>query len=167
MKVLYREMESAYKDSQTIPQCEQYKDSADTIAALKQQIEAYTCQHAPFSARSPAWSMMDYWKQMAESPHADVLAVRFSLEAGVFLLTKFSQFLGIKLYSMLPNSMPEERTVSLFTRMNTNDRASQKADSVIAMTKVRQFYRRLDRLEQQQVTVFSHFRGPSIHDQCV
>ncbi|KAF9021139.1 hypothetical protein BDZ89DRAFT_1071710 [Hymenopellis radicata] len=106
IQTLYHEMNSRGRD---IPACSQYETSTAAVAALKSQFEAYTRQHAPFSAR----------------------------------------FIAIKIFSLLPNSMPEERTVSSFTRMNTVDRASQKAESVVGMTKIRQHNRRVDRMSKQ------------------
>ncbi|KAJ6617625.1 hypothetical protein B0H10DRAFT_2218356 [Mycena sp. CBHHK59/15] len=41
--------------------------------------------------------------------------------------------------------MPEERTVSRFTQYNSNDRANQKASTIVAMTKIYQHNRREDR----------------------
>jgi hypothetical protein len=41
--------------------------------------------------------------------------------------------------------MPEERTVSRFTRLNSNDRANQDARTIVAMTKIYQHNRREDR----------------------
>ncbi|KAF9021143.1 hypothetical protein BDZ89DRAFT_1071717 [Hymenopellis radicata] len=129
IQTLYHEMNSRGRD---IPACSQYETSTAAVAALKSQFEAYTRQHAPFSARVHARTPLEYWRTMSESPHADVLA-----------------FIAIKIFSLLPNSMPEERTVSSFTRMNTVDRASQKAESVVGMTKIRQHNRRVDRMSKQ------------------
>lgn len=52
------------------------------------------------------------------------------------------QVLGVKLYSVVPNSMAEERTVSTFTKLNSADRAAQKADTIVNITKVKQHLRR-------------------------
>ena len=52
------------------------------------------------------------------------------------------QVLGVKLYSVVPNSMAEERTVSTFTKLNSAERAAQKADTIVNITKVKQHLRR-------------------------
>ncbi|KAJ7270344.1 hypothetical protein C8J57DRAFT_1605306 [Mycena rebaudengoi] len=96
------------------------------MAAFKSQIENYTRQYPPFSARSESWKKpMEYWTAMSECPEAAVLA-----------------FLAIKIFSVLPNSMPEEQTVSRFMRLDTKDRASQDASTIVNMTKIYQHHRR-------------------------
>jgi hypothetical protein len=44
-----------------------------------------------------------------------------------------TQFVAIKIFSILPNSMPEERTVSRFTRNDAVDQASQDASTIVDM----------------------------------
>jgi hypothetical protein len=58
-------------------------------------------------------------------------------------LCKF-QFVAKKIFSILPNSMAEERTVSRFTRNDSVDRASQDASTIVAMTKIYQHNRRAE-----------------------
>jgi hypothetical protein len=52
------------------------------------------------------------------------------------------QVLGVKLYSVVPNSMAEERTVSIFIKLNSAEHAAQKADTIVNITKVKQHLRR-------------------------
>ncbi|KAJ7841711.1 hypothetical protein B0H14DRAFT_3140133 [Mycena olivaceomarginata] len=47
-------------------------------------------------------------------------------------------FVAIKIFSILGNSMPEERTVSRFTRINSKDRANQDASMIVNQTKIYQ-----------------------------
>jgi hypothetical protein len=54
----------------------------------------------------------------------------------------FPQFIAFKIFSLLPNSIPDERTVSVFTRINGKDKSRQEASTVVAQTKIRQHYRR-------------------------
>ncbi|KAJ6595079.1 hypothetical protein DFH09DRAFT_1357828 [Mycena vulgaris] len=49
---------------------------------------------------------------------------------------------AIKIFSILGNSMPEERTVSRFTRTDTRDRANQDARTIVDQTKIYQHLRR-------------------------
>jgi len=69
------------------------------------------------------------------------------------------QVLGVKLYSVVPNSMAEERTVSTFTKLNSAERAAQKADTIVNITKVKQHLRRRTtnvRASSHTVYHFSH-----------
>ncbi|KZP06363.1 hypothetical protein FIBSPDRAFT_940040 [Athelia psychrophila] len=47
--------------------------------------------------------------------------------------------IGKKLYSIKPNSMPEERVVSVFTRMNSGPRNAQEVRTLVDMTQIRQY----------------------------
>lgn len=53
-------------------------------------------------------------------------------------LMRIHQVLGVKLYSVVPNSMAEERTVFTFTKLNSAERAAQKADTIVNIAKVKQ-----------------------------
>lgn len=50
------------------------------------------------------------------------------------------QILAIKLYSVLPNSMPDERTASLFTRLNSPVRNKMSLKSMVAQAQINQYY---------------------------
>ena len=74
-------------------------------------------------------------------------------------LMPIRQVLGVKLYSVVPNSMAEERTVSTFTKLNSAERAAQKADTIVNITKVKQHLRRRTtnvRASSHTVYHFSH-----------
>lgn len=43
---------------------------------------------------------------------------------------------AVKLFSIVPNSMAEERTVSAFMKFNSADRGKQDASTVIIMTQL-------------------------------
>jgi|SRR5882762_5598298 len=69
------------------------------------------------------------------------------------------QVLGVKLYSVVPNSMAEERTVSTFTKLNSAERGAQKADTIVNITKVKQHLRRRTtnvRASSRTLYQFSH-----------
>ncbi|KAJ7587691.1 hypothetical protein C8J56DRAFT_890589 [Mycena floridula] len=128
VELLAEEIQSGRK----APEFLAYETGADIIQALKSQMERYTRQQAPFSARSPDWTKpMLYWKAMLNEPEARILA-----------------FIAVKIFSVLPNSMAEERTVSTFTRMDTADHATHNAASVVDQTKIRQYYHR--ELEEEE-----------------
>ncbi|KAJ7023185.1 ribonuclease H-like domain-containing protein [Mycena alexandri] len=116
---LLRVLAIELKAGRTAPQFESYKTADDVLDALRTQFEAYTRQHPPFSARQKSWTKPYlYWTAMLAHVDSGVLA-----------------FVAVKIFAILPNSMPEERTVSRFTGYNSADRGSQEASSVVAMTK--------------------------------
>ena len=53
------------------------------------------------------------------------------------------QAIAIKLYSAVPHSMAEERTISVFTMLNTAQRNRQKVSTVVAMAQVGLYYKSL------------------------
>ncbi|KAJ7828008.1 hypothetical protein B0H13DRAFT_1656537, partial [Mycena leptocephala] len=121
-KILAKELQAGRKDPAFIP----YNSGDQILDAFKSQFESYTRQYPPFSARSQAWSQpIQYWTAMSQQEEASILA-----------------FLAIKIFSILPNSMAEERTVSRFTRNDSVDRASQDASTIVDMTKIYQHNRR-------------------------
>ncbi|KAJ7872266.1 hypothetical protein B0H14DRAFT_3565755 [Mycena olivaceomarginata] len=113
----------------------QLSDSAPVRAAssasgkvdqdLRDSMPSYV-KHPPFSVRSQHWfKPMQYWRALSEQPESSILA-----------------FVAIKIFSILGNSMPEERTVSRFTRINSKDRANQDASTIVNQTKIYQHLRR-------------------------
>ncbi|KAK6987730.1 DUF659 family protein [Favolaschia claudopus] len=119
---LAKELRAGRKDRAFVP----YNSAAQILNAFKIQFQSYTRQYPPFSARSPLWNRpILYWESMYELPDASILA-----------------FIAIKILSILPNSMAEERTVSRFTRLNSVDRSRQDASTLVAMTKIYQHIRR-------------------------
>ncbi|KAF8123043.1 hypothetical protein EV363DRAFT_1101473, partial [Boletus edulis] len=45
-----------------------------------------------------------------------------------------------KLFSIKPNSMPEERTMSVFTRMNSTACNRQQVQALVDMTQIQQWH---------------------------
>ncbi|KAG8945244.1 hypothetical protein FRC04_001084 [Tulasnella sp. 424] len=70
---------------------------------------------------------MEYWESLKRNPDAEIVA-----------------HLAIKLFSIVPNSMAEERTVANFTQLNSPDRADQKVSTRVHETQIRQHYRQQD-----------------------
>ena len=119
-----------------------YDDTSGIVAEFRRQFAAYTCQEMPFTY-TPGTEPYDYWKKLISNKDASVLAVRLHHLCGNLQLTgQFWQVLGLKLFSLVPNSMVEERTVSNFTKLNSADRANQKASTIVNTTKVKQHIRR-------------------------
>jgi hypothetical protein len=81
-----------------------------------------------------------YWKRMATHPDARILSVSAcdNTHLIVLLAKDSNQFLAIKLFSILPNSMHEERTMSAITKMNSKERARRKVATIIQSTRIRQ-----------------------------
>ncbi|KAF7293705.1 DUF659 family protein [Mycena indigotica] len=105
-----------------------YSDRKAVIAALRSQLEGFTRQQAPFNRPNPAWTRAYlYWQALLDEPAAFVLA-----------------HMALKMFAIMPTSMPEERTVSVFTKLSTKDRNRQDAATTVAITQVRQHVRRRD-----------------------
>ncbi|KAJ6608146.1 hypothetical protein B0H10DRAFT_2227168 [Mycena sp. CBHHK59/15] len=108
------------------PTFTRYSSAAAVMSAFKFQFEVYTHQYLPFSVRSDRWfKVIHYWRALAESPEAAILT-----------------FVAIKIFSILGNSMPEERTVSHFTWSDTTDCASQDARTIVQQMKIYQHNQR-------------------------
>jgi hypothetical protein len=86
----------------------QYKGKS--MDRLREQLDMFWSGHALFIVHRPDQSPMDFWKGLEKNPQADVLAVSswFILNS---LLT-YLQMLAIRIFGILPNSMPDERTGS-------------------------------------------------------
>ncbi|KAF8580210.1 hypothetical protein K439DRAFT_1662869 [Ramaria rubella] len=67
--------------------------------------------------------MLKWWQRLAQNDKAQVSAL-----------------LAIKLYSIVPNSMCDERTGSTFTWLNSALRNRQKVPTLVDMVQVRQWY---------------------------
>ncbi|KAJ6461131.1 hypothetical protein C8R47DRAFT_1241882 [Mycena vitilis] len=125
LQVLAKELQAG-RDA---PVFQRYSTSAEVMNDFKLQFEAYTRQYPPFNVRSRAFEKaLDYWRSLQEVDTACVLA-----------------FVAIKIFSILANSMAEERTVSRFTRTDTRDRANQRARTIVAGTQVYQHNQRKNR----------------------
>ena len=56
------------------------------------------------------------------------------------MVSVFWKAIAIKLYSSVPHSMADERTMSAITLLNTAQRNRQLVPTVIAMAQVRAYY---------------------------
>ncbi|KAG8779902.1 hypothetical protein FRC12_023728 [Ceratobasidium sp. 428] len=93
------------------------------IERFKSQVGSYARDERPFKLNVPAASIdpIKYWSKLLRHPDACFLAP-----------------VAVKLFSLVPNSMAEERTVSCISRMNTKDCSCQKISTLIQMTQIRQ-----------------------------
>ncbi|KAL7280348.1 hypothetical protein ACG7TL_005266 [Trametes sanguinea] len=92
---------------------------------LKQQLESYWLGLYPFDAPIGTRSTLAYWTDLKSHPNARILAI-----------------VCIKIFSILVNSMPDERTGSKFTWFNSALRGSQHAQTLVDMVQIGQFYYR-------------------------
>lgn len=101
--------------------------SADAILQeFRVQYSGYVRQCSPFDRYWESESALCYWQSMSRHFDAQVLA-----------------YIAIKLYSIVPNSMAEEQTVSNFTKLNSSDRGRQKTSTLVFMTQIKQHQQRL------------------------
>ncbi|KAJ7719512.1 ribonuclease H-like domain-containing protein [Mycena metata] len=124
---LFQLLAKEIQSGRTAPEFARYSSAAAVMTVFKSQFESYTRQYPPFSMRSEHWSKpIDYWRTLAPLAESGVLACA-----------------AVKIFSILANSMPEERTVSRFTRIDTPDRSSHDARTIVQQTQVYQHNRRL------------------------
>ncbi|KAI0634079.1 ribonuclease H-like domain-containing protein [Trametes polyzona] len=104
------------------------KKPSDVVQEFRRQLLAYAKGEWPFNApldeaRGDGRPVMQWWRDIAEHPHAQILAM-----------------LAIKLYSIAVNSMADERTASNFTWFNTALRNHQNVGTLVNMIQIRQWY---------------------------
>ncbi|KAG8776331.1 hypothetical protein FRC12_000974 [Ceratobasidium sp. 428] len=91
---------------------------------FKSQLAAYLRSEYPFifpPTAPTSFSPLKFWTEKEKHPDANLLAP-----------------VAIKLFSLVPNSMAEERTVSCFTKLNAKDRSRHKVSTLVHMTRIRQ-----------------------------
>ncbi|KAG2142162.1 hypothetical protein BD769DRAFT_1772670 [Suillus cothurnatus] len=88
------------------------------------QFERYARGQYPFDTPlGDGQSTLSWWTHLAGVPEGNILAT-----------------LAVKVFSVRPSSMPEERTMSVFTRMNSALRNRQNVSTLVNMTQIRQWY---------------------------
>ncbi|KAH7920753.1 hypothetical protein BV22DRAFT_994908, partial [Leucogyrophana mollusca] len=97
----------------------------DALAALKEQLKAYAKGTDPFNRRLRSGeNVLDWWTAVQKDELGDVLGA-----------------LACKLYSAVPVSMVDERTVSTITWLNSPRRARQEVDTLQNHIRIRQWHR--------------------------
>jgi hypothetical protein len=76
---------------------------------FRTEFEAYVRQRSQFDRYLQSATALEYWASLSRHLDACVLS-----------------YLAIELYSFVPNSMAEKRTVSKFTKLQSPDRGRQK-----------------------------------------
>ncbi|KAF8060837.1 ribonuclease H-like domain-containing protein [Lyophyllum atratum] len=93
--------------------------------AYQAQFTAYAQRSYPFNVPlGEDQDPLDWWLALEETPNAEILAA-----------------IAIKLYSAVPHSMADERTMSVVTMMNTALQNRQKVETIMAMAQIRNYYR--------------------------
>ncbi|KAJ7608836.1 ribonuclease H-like domain-containing protein [Mycena polygramma] len=96
---------------------------ADTVKEFRRQLESFWRNEWPFNQAIPDSNSLAWWKSLAQHPQARVLAI-----------------LAIKIFSILVNSMPDERTNSRLTWFNSALRGNQNAETLVNMIQIGQWY---------------------------
>ncbi|KAG8700103.1 hypothetical protein FRC09_006175, partial [Ceratobasidium sp. 395] len=93
--------------------------------ALRRQVLLYGSATYPFSEKiGKNMSAYQWWEPLQKNPASNLLA----------------KYLARKLFSITPNSMADERTVSTFGWLNSALRSRQDVPTVVRQTQIRQFY---------------------------
>ncbi|KAH9916556.1 hypothetical protein B0H21DRAFT_770539 [Amylocystis lapponica] len=126
--VLAAEVEHGAHPSLNVPE--------DCKAAVKKnfqlQFRAYAMGHYPFSLPlGENQTMLSWWTHLQYAPQAEILAI-----------------LAVKLYSVVPNSMADERTASTFTWINSPSRNRQLLETMVSQTQIRQYYRSMPKVRK-------------------
>ncbi|KAG1839568.1 hypothetical protein DFJ58DRAFT_733291 [Suillus subalutaceus] len=100
------------------------KTAADVREAFVRQFECYVKGQYPFDVMVDAGQgILSYWTHLTKIPEGCILAC-----------------IAEKIYSIKPSSIPEEQTMSVFTRMNTAARNRQHVRTLVDMTQIRQWH---------------------------
>ncbi|KAA1479812.1 hypothetical protein DENSPDRAFT_789582 [Dentipellis sp. KUC8613] len=97
--------------------------SAVASLELKTQVEAFWRKEYPFNESAKDKTALEWWSSLIIHPKARVLAM-----------------LATKIFSILVNSMPDERTGSTFTWLNSALCGSQHGRTVVDMVQISQWY---------------------------
>ncbi|KAG2746790.1 hypothetical protein P692DRAFT_20820201 [Suillus brevipes Sb2] len=100
------------------------KTAAIVRESFVRQFERYVKGQYPFDTPlEDGQNTLSYWTHLTNISEGSVLACRAE-----------------KLYSIKPSSIPEERTMSVFTKMNTPARNRQQVRTLVDMTQIRQWH---------------------------
>ncbi|KAG8730616.1 hypothetical protein FRC10_002557 [Ceratobasidium sp. 414] len=122
-----------------------YPTKATIFQEFRAEFEAFVWQRSPFDRYLQSKSAFEYWTSLSRHFDAFVLS-----------------YLAIKQYSVIPNWMAEERTVSNFTKLNSSDRGRQKASTIVYMTQIKYHkQRRLKNASSSYVEPTIRFRDLS------
>ncbi|KAI8990589.1 ribonuclease H-like domain-containing protein [Trametes punicea] len=96
----------------------------DAYERLRKELYAYADQESPFSrVLKPEQTVLQWWRKVQRDEDAQVLGA-----------------LAIKIFSVVPHSMADERLMSVITWLNGPRRAAQQVHTVANHVKIHQFY---------------------------
>ncbi|KAF4617260.1 hypothetical protein D9613_005661 [Agrocybe pediades] len=100
----------------------QFKNKASAlIKAYQAQFTAYAQGTYPFNVPlGPGQTPLQWWAAFENTANGGILAA-----------------IAIKLFSIVPHSMADERTMSYITMLNTAQKNRQKVGTIVAMTQIR------------------------------
>ncbi|KAJ4500079.1 ribonuclease H-like domain-containing protein [Lentinula lateritia] len=102
-----------------------YHRKDELVEAFKSQLLAFGRNQFPFkSGCNQDTDPLKWWKHLTQDENADVLAT-----------------INVKIFAVLPNSMPDERTVSEFTQQNSALRGNQSVSTLVDIVQVGQWYK--------------------------
>jgi hypothetical protein len=112
------------------------------VSDFCQQLLAFSRQEWPFTDPITHGNALTWWESLEQHPHACVLAVSGHLQffAECQDVQHLWQMLAIKIFSVLVNSMPDERTGSKITWFNSPLRANQDVSTLVNMIQIGQWY---------------------------
>ncbi|KAG0700235.1 ribonuclease H-like domain-containing protein, partial [Suillus ampliporus] len=116
---------------------------AQVVDGLRHQLEAFWRNEWPFNEPVKDGNPLGWWEALRHHSQAQVLAVRtyqLCCYCGVIHQSRVLQLLAIQIFSVLVNSMPDERTNSTITWFNSPLRGSQDARTLLDMIQIGQWY---------------------------
>jgi hypothetical protein len=114
----------------------------DAVTQLKAQFKMYAEGKWPFNCLfDDNAELMSWWQNLSQHPDAQILAVCTISDLLIVSCSSFAvKYLAIKLFSMTPNSMADERTASTFSWFNSPYRSSQKPSTLVRFAQLRQHF---------------------------
>ena len=141
--VLQTEVLHGHNELFTIARCN-YKALVKVKSDFKSQLNRYSRSKRPFNTpTNNDESVLMWWQKILDSGEATILAVSEVLltRSTLCLLRHNLKTLAVKLFSVLPNSMADERTASNYTWINRLLRSSQLLSTITDQIHIRQYYR--------------------------
>ncbi|KAJ3793831.1 ribonuclease H-like domain-containing protein [Lentinula aff. detonsa] len=97
-----------------------YHRKDELVKAFRSQLLTFGRNQFPFkSGCNKNANPLQWWKRLTHDENADVLAT-----------------ICVKVFAILPNSMPDERTVSEFTRQNSSLRGNQSVGTLVDIVQI-------------------------------
>ena len=119
------------------------KGVSTSVKDLKHQIELFWNGEYPFRVTDVGkiTNPLDWWRDIGRYDGAKVLSVRnINYHDSRWKFHNTNQVLAIRIFSILVNSMPDERTNSTITWFNLPTRGNQMTRTIVDMIKVGQWY---------------------------